>query len=113
MCIMEVRPGQHVTTILQAMAHNTNTIIGDMDLLSKYADAHNDDETRRIIREASAKLNATYAVFLGGFGDKLALDVQDPNGHWHNAQPHTHGTERTFAETVNAATKRAHPYETR
>jgi hypothetical protein len=110
---MEVRPGQHISTILQAMAHNTNTILGDMDLLKRYAEAHKDESCQRIITASSELLNRTYAVFLEGFGEKLAIDFQDPNGHWNTRQPHAHGHERTFTEAVNAATKLARPFETR
>lgn len=32
MCIMEVRPGQRDSTIAQALAHNTRTILSDIEL---------------------------------------------------------------------------------
>jgi hypothetical protein len=32
MCIMEVRPGQHHSTITQALAHNIGTVIGDITM---------------------------------------------------------------------------------
>lgn len=113
MCIMEVREGQHICTILQAMAHNTNTIRGDMDLLEKYAKAHRDEPVQRIISESMSLLNKTYAVFLEGFGEKLAGDLQDSAGNWHVRTPHSHGNERTFTEAADHSAKLAHPYETR
>lgn len=114
MCIMEVRPGQRSETIVQACAHNANTIKGDLEMFRKLATARNETEIIKVIDEAEKHITQAYAVLLEKFGEMLAEDCQDPNGHWTNPQAHhTHGNERTFAQTVNAATKLAHPYETR
>lgn len=115
MCIMEVRPGQRSETIVQACAHNANTIIGDLQMFEKLASARSETEVLRVINEASHHITHAYAVLLSSFGEMLAKDCQDSNGHWTNPQPHDHphGNERTFSKEVDAATKLAHTYETR
>jgi hypothetical protein len=113
MCIMEVRPGQHSLTIVQACTHNLNTVLGDLDMFRKLALARNEPDMVRVIDEMQAHTKIGYAAGLDLFGEKLAQDHQDGKGHWDMPTDSPHGLERTFSEVVNRATGLAHPYETR
>lgn len=113
MCIMEVRPGQHSITIVQACAHNANTIKGDLEMFKPLAEARGEHDVLQAIKLMEFHITRAYAVGLEMFGEKLAADHQNGNGHWDLPKAHTHGNERSFTQVVNDATKLAHPYETR
>lgn len=114
MCIMQVRPGQHSITIMQACAHNANTVRGDLEMFDLLAKGRNEDEIRRVIHEAQVNITRAYAAMLGSFGEQLAADLQNQEGHWNSSHTeHDHGNERPFSEVIDAATRKAHDYETR
>jgi hypothetical protein len=109
MCIMEVRPGQQSSTIAQAMAHNTNTVIGDMDMLEELLKARGDFESLATVQHAHGHLKSAYAGLLMQFGTEVAKEVQDENGHVHQSV----GNERTFVEQAHHDAKLARRFETR
>lgn len=113
MCIMEVRPGQHDVTIAQAIAHNLNTVLGDLDMYEKKAKASHNDTLVATIHRTRENTKKAYADMLSEFGMQLAEEIQDPDGHWTKAAAHNHGNERTFTEVVEHETNLAHSFETR
>lgn len=121
MCIMEVRPGQHSSTIAQACAHNLSTIDRDLDMFVAVLSARGDVNGRKQMLHVQDLIHHAYADALSAFEDEVALEV----AHWHHhddEEPHTHGNERdvTDPETIAALNEYAHhvaslarPYETR
>jgi thiamine monophosphate synthase len=119
MCIMEVRNGQHSSTIAQAMAHNVSTVERDLDMFELLLKARKDDESLATVIEAHDHLRKAYAGLLMQFGIELAEEVQ--NGHSH---AHLHdasnaldldirGQERSFIETAHHDASLARRFETR
>ena len=112
MCIMEVRSGQRSSTIAQAMAHNTNTIVGDLDMLLKLLEARKDRDSLVAVERAQSYLARAYAILLTQFGMEVANEVEDHEGH--NPDNHDeHGHERTFVEQAHHDAQLARRYETR
>ena len=62
MCIMEVRPGQHHSTITQACAHNIDTVVGDLEMSGK--EAGKNEEQRH--PKGMADLREPAEVLAGG-----------------------------------------------
>jgi hypothetical protein len=109
---MEVRSGQRTSTIAQAMAHNTSTIVGDLDMLVKVLIARGDQESLKTVQAAHDHLKRAYAVLLDQFGMEVAYETMDPNGHL----PHSHDEnehERTFIEEAHHDAQLARRFETR
>lgn len=98
MCIMEVRPGQHDSTIAQAQHHNTQTIVGDLTMwrtvLVERARHESGDQrldTEAAIAEvdqAHRHLTAAAAGLLGLFGAEVGRHVE----HWTTPHPYVLGT---------------------
>lgn len=128
MCIMEVRPGQHDSTIAQANAHNINTVIGDLELwlpvLTTRAERSADGNDRRYNETVIATVTRThdvlttqYAAMLGLFGSEVAAAVE----HWqHDHGPigaerdHHHGDDHvTLVAAAHRDARLARGYETR
>jgi hypothetical protein len=109
-CIMEVRPGQHITTVSQAMAHNLSTVDRDLDMLRKLCQARHDHAAMQEVDELQRAVHAAYAQALTMFGVELARVEADSAGHVHD---HDHGNERSFIETAHHDARLARPYETR
>ncbi len=110
MCIMEVRAGQHSSTIAQALAHNTSTIERDMDMFEKLVSARGEKELLADLLYAHEHLRKAYATLLACYGMEVAKAVQDEEGHVHN---HDHGNERSFVETAHHDAGLARRFETR
>lgn len=107
MCIMEVRPGQHTSTIAQAMAHNTSTIERDLDMFRKLLEARADGAHLAMVEVAQDYIHRAYAILLGQYGEFVA---ESP----HVDHDHEHGSERrTFVEQAHHDARLARRYETR
>jgi hypothetical protein len=114
MCIMEVRPRQHDSTIAQAMHHNTATVVGDLHMWLTVLEArakreHGDmrlDTEAAIgqVRRALSQLTAASNGLLGLFGAEVGRHVE----HWQaqQGQPYVtpigeaHGPDRGYSSTV-------------
>ena|SRR2546423_2562411 len=100
MCIMEIHPRQHTTTMVQAMAHNTRTILSDCDMLSTViATRECPTEYADILARAMLELHNAYDDFMLLYARCLSDAVQ---------VDHVVGNERAAADVRNAAR-----YETR
>ncbi len=110
MCIMEVRPGQHSSTIAQALAHNVSTVERDMDMFELLVEARGDAAMLADLHGAHDHLRKAYATLLATFGIEVAKAVQDGEGHLHT---HEHGNERTLVETAHHDAGLARKFETR
>lgn len=114
MCIMEVRPGQRLSTIAQAMAHNTNTVRGDMDMLHELCLARGHNHVIEKLTAALSYLDGAYNEFLTIFSDELKHDLAH---HGDTPDPEYHHHERTLGdiegvppEVGDAANASAHPH---
>ena len=112
MCIMEVRPGQRSSTIAQAMAHNTSTIVGDLDMLLELLKARKDRESLDAVEKAQSYLSRAYAILLTQFGMEVANETMDHEGHVHTHDEQI-GHERTFVETAHHDAQLGRKYMTR
>lgn len=113
MCIMEVRPGQHHSTIAQAQAHNVSTVLGDLELFETLlaASHHSDIETQGHVENIRRDLDAIYARLLKLWGHFLASECESVDGF----SAHEHGPDiRAFIEArIAEDVQRARTYETR
>lgn len=92
MCVMEVRAGQRITTIAQAMAHNTSTIERDLDMFRKMLEANDEHYALQHIELAQNDLKLAYQRFLHVYGFLLEDDIK----HGRTAPLGEHsGSERT------------------
>lgn len=105
---MEVRPGQRLSTIAQAMAHNTNTVRGDMDMLEKLCVARGHNHVIEQLHQALRYLDGAYHEFLQVFSDELERDLRE-HGDTPDPEYHRHAAERT-AESVLATHDHSHPH---
>lgn len=110
MCIMEVRPGQHSSTIAQALAHNCSTVERDMDMFELLLQARGETDMLADMQGAHEHLRKAYATLLAQFGIEVAKAVQDSEGHVHN---HDHGNERTLVEVAHHDATLGRRYMTR
>jgi len=128
MCIMEVRAGQRSSTIAQACAHNTRTVIDDCDMFAKLLDSRGEHERVRGVRRIQADLERGYAAALELFGE-FAAEEEATHGRHHDFDDgthehgdvgrisHTHGDEpadeRSLVEQAHHDAGLARRYETR
>lgn len=127
MCIMEVRPGQHDSTIAQANAHNVNTVVGDLDLWIPILETRTEraaggdrlygESVLTTVKGARQRLHAEYAVLLGLFGSEVARAVehwQQDHGPLGTERDHHHGDDgRVLVDAMNRAVRLGREYETR
>jgi hypothetical protein len=99
MCIMEVRKGQHSSTIGQACAHNVKTVEGDLQLFRELLGVRSPERVPELLA-AHAKVEDAYRALLSLYGTLLG----DEADHTHPFHGPDHG-----AEDVT----RARRYETR
>jgi hypothetical protein len=100
MCIMEIHPRQHTTTMVQAMAHNTRTILSDCDMLHTVINTREcPSEYPDTLARATSELNNAYTDFMLLYARCLSDAVQVDK---------VVGSERQAADVRNAAR-----YETR
>lgn len=90
MCVMEVRPGQHSSTISQACAHNVSTVDRDLDMFEKVLEARGETEVLEGIRKLHSDLHDCYTGLLAVFGDEVEKEV----AAWDKNVPHEYGNER-------------------
>lgn len=107
MCIMEIHPHAHSTTMAQAMAHNLSTVDRDLDMFLEVLKARGDTDALKIVQHGQEAVHKAYAIFLEMFGEEVAKKASDPDGHIHT------GTGRPMAVVLNAATRAARRDETR
>lgn len=110
MCIMEVRPGQHDSTIQQACTHNVGTVVSDLELFLPLLRARNVPENLRGKVEAlHARLNSLYNEACDLYGDFVAYEIDH-----HHLVDYKVGSERNIAaEIAHADIHRARKFETR
>ena len=101
MCIMEVHPHQHTSTIAMALAHNTATTVGDLDLFMEVLRTRDPDLLTEVQMIRQVLAGNIYARLLKLYGNCVASDP---------AHTDPIGSERS-REQVDA--DRAHAYETR
>ncbi|SRR6266480_563278 len=109
MCIMEIHAHSERTTMVQAIAHNLSTIDRDLDMLREVAHARQDTDLLDFAETVQRRVQGAYAEALAEFGIEVAKVASDHEGHVHGET----GSERTFVEIVNNATKAARRAETR
>jgi hypothetical protein len=98
MCIMEVRPGQHSATMTEACAHNTQTVISDIEMFAKILE-HRDPAKLPQLRQAQTRLRQGFEGLLDLFGEFVAEhDHLDHEGD---------GTEREAQDVREIATRQA------
>jgi hypothetical protein len=115
MCIMEVREGQHHSTIAQAEAHNVGTVVGDLDMFRRVLETRGQPAKAQRVDEISSTLVAAYEDLMDLYCGFLTDEV-------HNFGPdHLNLPDgATFdnvadlvREIVQRDAKHAHVYETR
>lgn len=94
---MEVRPGQRLSTIAQAMAHNTNTVRGDMDMLQELCLARGHNHVIEKLKSALDYLDGAYNEFLTIFSDELRHDLEH---HGDTPDPLYRHQERTLGDVA-------------
>lgn len=135
MCTMEVRAGQRSSTIAQAMAHNVETVRGDIKMFREVLERRGENERIVALNRAAENLDRAYADFLELFGEFVAEEEAERGQHFsEHEQPgddgtnervhedlgrigHTHGDHRpnedALAEEAKRDTRDAKPYEAR
>lgn len=109
MCIMEIRAGQHTSTMVEALAHNTRTIMSDIDLLEQVLASRPGSEVCLAqVTSARRDLNRAYARFLQQFQTEVAAECAE-HGHTHEEV----GEERGLVEQAHHDAALARRFETR
>ena len=94
MCVMEVHVKQHSATMLQACAHNTRTVIGDLEMLEPILLARGIDTAR--MRDARAFLESACEELLSEF----ALQVREHTQNIGNIDEEPVGSERAHVHNA-------------
>lgn len=97
-CIMEVRPGQRTSTIVQAFAHNLKTIESDIEMLRPLLRARGETEVCDDLDVAYDNMHHLYEHLLHIFGTALRNDVAK---HGDTADPDAHHHERPASDIPN------------
>jgi hypothetical protein len=115
MCIMEVRAGQRASTIAQACAHNTATVLGDIDMFHELLERRGEDEMVRALDQAKGNLNRAFADLLEMFGEFASREEASHGVHFTADDEHGHdgSHERSFIEVAHHDAVLARPSETR
>lgn len=117
---MEVRPGQHDSTIAQALAHNVNTSKGDLEMWRErlVARLQHESATQRLDTEAAIaqldrayeEISRAYAGLLGQFG----AEVGRAHEHWqHDHGEHGHERDVSLVTAAHHDAGLARRFETR
>ena len=109
MCIMEIHSRQQTATMVQAVAHNSSTIDRDLDMLIEVMKRRG-GVLLDPITQAQDHIHHAYAILLDAYGEAVAVEVADPDGHVHD---HDHGHERSFVEQAHHDAALARQFETR
>lgn len=114
MCIMEVRPGQHHSTITQACAHNADTIVGDLEMFETLLRSHGHTEHSAEIRRVHDDIRASYNDLLRLYADMLSAEVLADSDHLNITKGLSFDSVRDLVEhVVGRDMQHAHTYETR
>ena len=114
MCIMEVRPGQHHSTITQACAHNIDTVVGDLEMFDVLLAARGRGEHSDRLRDIHDRLRVAYGDLLALYSDLLAGEVLADQDHLNITEGMSFDSVRDLVRDVVARDQRhAHTYETR
>lgn len=128
MCIMEVREGQHHSTIAQAQAHNTNTVISDCAMFARMLDARGRHEEANEVLGIQRQLETSYESFLDLYTSFLTGEIMSElagfsHSHGEDMEAHEHhfdgvplSAEEVFQaikQTVRRDENRARVFETR
>lgn len=98
MCIMEMRPGQRTSTMVQAAAHNLSTVDRDLDMLVEIQKARGGVLLEPLVH-ISDLTRHTYDVALAAFALAVEHEHRNPDDHVHD---HDHpGEERTLADQAH------------
>lgn len=108
MCIMEVRPGQHASTIAQAMAHNASTLDRDLDMFKALLASRGDLATHQAVADAQVRVNAAYEALLDIFQQEILAHEANLD---HEHEPV--GNERSLVEQAHHDAELARRFETR
>lgn len=79
MCIMQVRPGQHHTTIVQACLHNLNTLIDDLGMMHSIVHHDGQHQTDARLSDTMSQLRGQRDELLSLYGEMVAAEVHDIN----------------------------------
>lgn len=110
MCIMEVRAGQHASTIAQAMAHNASTLDRDLDMFKALLNARGDVATLEQVTRAQQAVHVAYEDLLVIFEDEIHAHEHDPDvDHDHDPV----GAERSLADQAHHDAQLARRFMTR
>lgn len=77
MCVMDVHPGQHPSTMAQAMVHNLGTVMGDLDMFASLLKTQKRDEVAVDILTVRNRLADCYDTLLEGYVDRLTEEVHE------------------------------------
>jgi hypothetical protein len=110
MCIMEIHSGQRQSTMAQAMAHNASTLDRDLDMLITVLVNRHGGVLLDSVRAAQDHIHRAYAGLLDVYGESVAAEVTDPEGHVHD---HDHGQERSLVDQAHHDAGLARKFETR
>lgn len=104
MCIMEVRPGQHTSTMVQAELHNTQTVLSDLEMLRDVCTARKDQRCLTHIDRVENALTVAVNRLHKFYQEEVEAHESDP-----------HGTldSQVGEERYNHDRKLAAPFETR
>lgn len=98
MCIMEMRPGQRTSTMVQATAHNLSTVDRDLDMLVKIMEARG-GVLLEPVQHIADLAGHTYDLALSAFALAVENEHRNPDDHVHD---HDHpGEERTLVEQAH------------
>lgn len=115
MCIMEVRPGQHDSTIAQAQAHNLGTVVGDLVMFATLLQSRGrEDEAAEVdqLKEAVTR-NMEHALDLYSRFIATEVNEEHPEVHHIGAIDSYETLLSTIAAIVERDRNRARHYETR
>lgn len=119
MCIMEIRAGQHSSTMIQACAHNLDTVLGDLEMFKGLIVARNRQDILNEVNRANDQIQHAYAGLLGLFTREVASmhNPDDPRHREsehlsHHDNPHSHD-ERTLVEEAHHFAQQGRKYMTR
>lgn len=115
MCIMEVREGQHHSTITQAEAHNVNTVVGDLDMFRRVLETRGQGAKAARVAEVQDRLASVYDDLMDLYCGFLTDEVHN-HGPDHLNVPHgkTYDEIHDLVHDVVARDIRhGHTYETR
>jgi hypothetical protein len=92
------------------MAHNASTLDRDLDMLIEVLTRRGGVLLAAPVQQAQDHIHRAYAVLLDAYGEAVASEVTDPEGHVHD---HDHGSERSLVDQAHHDASLARRYETR